>query len=39
VIVKVGVSRKRITNSVAVTQKRRRSANRRLNISETCGAT
>jgi hypothetical protein len=37
--VKVGVSKKRITNSIAVTQKRRRSANRRLNISEMRGIT
>jgi hypothetical protein len=32
--VKVGVSRKRMTNSVEVTQNRRRSANRRPNIAE-----
>jgi hypothetical protein len=37
--VKVGVRKKRITNSVKVTQNRRRSANRRRNISETRGIT
>ena len=38
-IVKVGVSKKRTTNSVKVTQNSRRSANRRLDISDTYGTT